>query len=156
MIALSVFALLTNPDQLTALREDPSLIDNAIEELLRYLTVEHTIVRTATEDIDLGGHLVKAGDSVTVSAHAANRDPERFADPDVIDLRRGPGGHVAFGHGSHGCLGKELARVELRAALSGLLTRFPTLRLAVAPEEVQVTTSANYSVHTLPITWDEA
>lgn len=156
MIVLSVFALMGNPDQLTALRNDPDLFSGALEELLRYLSVEHTLVRTAMEDVDLDGHLIKAGDSVTVSAHAANRDPERFADPDALDLGRRTGGHLAFGHGIHQCLGKELARAELRVALPALLTRFPTLRLAVSPDEVQVITGANYSVQKLPVTWDEA
>lgn len=154
MIALSVLVLLTNPDQLAALRRDPGLVNGAVEELLRYLSVEHTIVRTAMADVELGGQLVRAGDSVTISLHAANRDPDQFADPDTADPRRGRGGHVAFGHGIHQCLGKELARAELRVALSALLARFPTLRLAVAPGEVPVLTNVNYTVQRLPVTWD--
>lgn len=156
MIALSVLVLLLNPDQLAALRDDPGLVNGAVEELLRYLSVEHTVVRTARQDIDLGGQLVKAGDSVTVSLHAAGRDPGQFADADILDLRRGIGGHIAFGYGSHQCLGKELARAELRVALSALLTRLPTLRLAVAPGQVPVVTNANYTLQALPVTWDGA
>ncbi|WP_433260104.1 cytochrome P450 [Actinosynnema sp. CS-041913] len=155
MVALSVFALLRHPEQLAALRADPSLTDHAIEELLRYLSIIPFTIRVALEDVELAGVLVKAGESVTVSIPAANRDPERFADPDTLDLSRPAGGHVAFGHGIHQCLGQQLARVELRVALPALLDRFPSLRLAVAPDEVAMRTDMLiYGVHRLPVDWD--
>jgi cytochrome P450 len=156
MLALGVFALLCHADQLAALRGDPGTADGAVEELLRYLTAVHTNAKTALEDVKLDGHVVKAGDTVTISLHAANRDPERFADPDTLDLGRRAVGHVAFGHGIHQCLGQQLARVEMRVAYPALLSRFPTLRLAVPPEEVLVHTSAIYSAQKLPVTWDDA
>jgi cytochrome P450 len=156
MLALGAFALLSNPDQLAALRGNPETVDGAVEELLRYLTVVHTNAKTALEDVELDGQLIKAGETVTLSLHAANRDPERFADPDTLDLGRRAVGHVSFGHGIHQCLGQQLARVEMRVAFPALLNRFPTLRLAVPPEKVPVHISAIYSAQRLPVTWGEA
>ncbi|WP_250572921.1 cytochrome P450 [Nonomuraea sediminis] len=156
MLALGTFALLQNPEQLAALRADPELTEKAVEELLRYLTVAKTFMRTALEDVELGGKTIKAGTTVIVSYATANRDPERFTDPHVLDLRRQDGGHLAFGHGIHQCLGQQLARVELRVALPALLNRFPTLRLAVPAEEVSLRpeTADIYGVKSLPVTWD--
>jgi cytochrome P450 len=106
MIALGAFALLSHPDQLAALRADPSGGDQAVEELLRYLTITHTGARVALVDVGLDGHLVKAGETVTISMQAANRDPAKFADPDALDLRRQGTGPLTFGHGVHQCLGQ--------------------------------------------------
>ncbi|MGW7002153.1 cytochrome P450 [Streptomyces sp. NPDC054933] len=156
MIGLGTFALLSHPEQAAALRADPDLADQAVEELLRYLTIAHTGGRAALEDVELDGQLIKAGETVTVSLQAANRDPTRFPDPDTLDLHRKATGHLAFGHGIHQCLGQQLARVEMRVAFPALFTRFPTLRLAVPPEEVPLRPSMNiYGVHRLPVTWDE-
>ncbi|WP_285789976.1 cytochrome P450 [Micromonospora sp. NBRC 101691] len=156
MLALGTFALLRNPEQLAALRADPGLADGAVEELLRYLSVAKTFMRTALEDVEVGGQTIRAGSPVILSYHTANRDPERFADPHVLDLRRQDGGHLAFGHGIHQCLGQQLARVELRVAFPALVDRFPTLRLAVPPEEVDLRpeTADIYGVKSLPVTWD--
>ncbi|MEU7641660.1 cytochrome P450 [Streptomyces sp. NPDC039016] len=155
MIGLGTFALLTNPRQAAALRADRDLADGAVEELMRYLTIAHTGVRAALEDVELDGQLIKAGESVTVSLQAANRDPERFPDPDHLDLRRKATGHLAFGHGIHQCLGQQLARIEMRVAFPALLNRFPTLRLAVPPEEVPLRTDPTmHGVQRLPVTWD--
>ncbi|QWF78606.1 cytochrome P450 [Amycolatopsis sp. CA-230715] len=157
MIALGTFALLENPDQLAALRADPGKADQAVEELLRYLTITHTGARAALEDVEIGGQLVKAGETVTISAQAANRDPEKFANPDVLDLQRHAAGHLTFGHGVHQCLGQQLARVEMRVAFPALLDRFPGLRLAIPAEEVPMRTGTDiYGVHRLPVTWDGA
>ncbi|MFE0470347.1 cytochrome P450 [Streptomyces sp. NPDC058947] len=158
MLSLGTFALLRNPDQLAALRADPALTDGAVEELLRYLTVAKTFMRTALEDVELGGRTVEAGTTVVLSYHTANRDPERFADPDVLDLRRKYDGHLAFSHGIHQCLGQQLARVEMRVAFRALIDRFPTLRLAVPAEEVALRPEAAdiFGVKSLPVTWDGA
>jgi cytochrome P450 len=154
MIALGTFALLTNPDQLTALRTGWSTVDESVEELLRYLTIAHTNVRTALTDVELGGELVRAGETVTISMQTADRDPARYPDPDTLDLSRRAAGHVALGYGIHQCLGQQLARVEMRVAFPALLTRFPTLSLAVDPAEVRLRTDSNiYGVHELPVTW---
>jgi cytochrome P450 len=156
MLALGTFALLRNPGQLAILRGGEDGAATAVEELLRYLSIAHTGVRTALEDVELDGHLIKAGESVTISIQAANRDPEKFADPDRLDLSRKATGHLAFGHGIHQCLGQQLARVELSVALPALFTRFPTLRLAVPPEDVPVRPGHQniYGVQRLPVTWE--
>ncbi|GHH66122.1 cytochrome P450 [Streptosporangium violaceochromogenes] len=156
MLALGTFALLRNPAQLAALRADPALADRAVEELLRYLSVAKTFMRVALEDVELGGRTAKAGTTVILSLNTANRDPERFADPHLLDLRRQDGGHLAFGHGIHQCLGQQLARVEMRVAFPALINRFPTLRLAVPAEEVALRpeTADIYGVKSLPVTWD--
>ncbi|MFE6228414.1 cytochrome P450 [Streptomyces sp. NPDC057854] len=156
MLSLGTFALLRNPEQLAALRADPSLTDGAVEELLRYLSVAKTFHRTALEDIELGGQTIKAGTTVVLSYHTANRDPDRFPDPHTLDLSRPAGGHLAFSHGIHQCLGQQLARVEMRVAFRALLDRFPTLRLAVPAEEVALRpeTADIFGVKSLPVTWD--
>ncbi|MFC4122878.1 cytochrome P450 [Nonomuraea zeae] len=154
MIALGTFALLEHPDQLALLRADPGLAGKAVEELMRFLTITHTGARAALEDVELDGQVIRAGETVALSMAAANRDPLRYPDPDVLDLRREAAGHLGFGHGIHQCLGQQLARVEMRAALPALATRFPTLRLAVAPEEVPTRDGMDiYGVHRLPVTW---
>ncbi|MBP2706724.1 cytochrome P450 [Microbispora sp. RL4-1S] len=156
MLALGTFALLRHPEQLAALRADPGLTDQAVEELLRYLSVAKTFMRTALEDVELGGRTIEAGTAVILSYNTANRDPGRFADPHVLDIRRQPAGHLAFGHGIHQCLGQQLARVEMRVAFPALLTRFPTLRLAVPADEVALRpeTADIHGVKSLPVTWD--
>ncbi|WP_052865234.1 cytochrome P450 [Streptomyces niger] len=156
MLALGTFALLQNPTQLAALRAEPELADRAVDELLRYLSVAKQFWRTALEDVELGGQTIKAGTTVALSYNTANRDPERFTDPHVLDLRRQEGGHLAFGHGIHQCLGQQLARVEMRVAFTALFNRFPTLRLAVPAEQVALRPEAAdiYGVKSLPVTWD--
>ncbi|MGA5411985.1 cytochrome P450 [Streptomyces lavendulocolor] len=156
MLSLGTFALLEHPDQLAALRADPALVDGAVEELLRHLSVAKSFMRTALVDVEVGGQLVEAGTTVVLSYNTANRDPERFTDPQALDIRRREGGHLAFGHGIHLCLGQQLARVEMRVALSALIRRFPTLRLAVPAEEVAVRpeTADIHGVKSLPVTWD--
>ncbi|MGW4517373.1 cytochrome P450 [Streptomyces sp. NPDC004393] len=156
MLSLGTFALLQNPAQLAALRADPALADRAVEELLRYLSVAKSFMRTALEDVELGGQTIEAGTTVVLSYHTANHDPERFTDPHTLDIQRQSVGHLAFGHGIHQCLGQQLARVELRVALPALINRFPTLRLAVPAEEVDLRpeTADIYGVKSLPVTWD--
>ncbi|MGE7438056.1 cytochrome P450 [Kitasatospora sp. NPDC001175] len=156
MIALSTLCLLRNPDQLDALRADPSLMDAAVEELLRYLSViQFGIRRTAAEDLELNGQQIKAGTTVVAAIQSGNRDVAQFpGDPDRLDLHRTYRPHLAFGHGIHQCLGQQLARVELKAALTALFDRFPTLRLAVPVEEIPMRDDmVVYGVHELPVTW---
>ena len=155
MLGLGTFALLQHPDQLAALREGRVDVANAVEELMRYLTViAFGTTRTAVEDVELGGELIRAGESLGVYLPTANRDPGRFASGDELDLATDAHGHLAFGHGVHQCLGQQLARIEMRVAYPALLRRFPTLRLAVAPEEVPVRSDMSiYGVHRLPVEW---
>ncbi len=154
-LAVGAFALLHHTDQLAALRADPTKLDAAVEELLRYLTVnQYETYRTALEDVTLNGELVKKGDSVTISLPAANRDPAKFPHPEQLNIGRDTSGHVAFGFGIHQCLGQNLARVELRAGLSALLRSFPDLRLAVPVEEVPLRLRGSvFAVKTLPVSW---
>ncbi|MFG1695765.1 cytochrome P450 [Nonomuraea sp. NPDC049309] len=155
MLGLGTYALLTNPGQLALLRDDPSLAENAVEELLRHLTIIHLgPVRTATQDVEIEGVTIKAGETVTLHLPAANRDPERFPGGEHLDLTRPAGGHLTFGHGIHQCLGQQLARAEMRIAYPALLRRLPGLRLAVTPEEVPMRSNMSiYGVHRLPVTW---
>jgi cytochrome P450 len=155
MLGLGTFLLLRNPAQADALRQDPALADSAVEELLRYLSIIHIgPIRIAKADIELGGHTVRAGETVTVSLPIANRDPSRFPDPDRLDLTRQAESHLAFGHGIHQCLGQQLARIEMRVAFPALLRRLPGLKLAGPPEQVRMRTRATvYGVHELPVTW---
>jgi cytochrome P450 len=155
MLGLGTLTLLTNPDQLAALRADPSLIDNTVEELMRFLTIiQLGTIRTALEDVELAGHVVRAGETLSLSLPAANRDPERFSDPDKFDITRSANGHLSFGHGVHQCLGQQLARIEMRIAYARLFEEFPDLRLAVPVEEVPLRTDMGiYGVHELPVEW---
>jgi cytochrome P450 len=155
MLGLGTLTLLTNPDQLAALRADPSLIDNTVEELMRFLTIlQLGTIRTALEDVELAGRVVKAGETLSLSLPAANRDPERFSDPDKFDITRSANGHLSFGHGVHQCLGQQLARIEMRIAYARLFEEFPDLRLAVPVEEVPLRTDMGiYGVHELPVEW---
>jgi len=127
---------------------------DALRGLLRYLSIADIFFRYAAEDIELCGETIPRGSTVIVSLLAANRDPERFANPDTLDLHRTARGHLSFGHGIHQCLGQQLARIEMRAGFEGLLRRFPTLQLAVPAGEVRLRTDMNiYGVHELPVTW---
>jgi cytochrome P450 len=157
MLSLSVFALLTHTDQLAKLRSGAAPVDAAVEELLRYLTALQLgpDTRTAREDVELEGRTIAAGEMVFVSLTAANRDPEKFSDPDQLDLTRDAAGHLAFGQGVHMCLGQHLARLELQVGLRALFDRFPTLRLAVPPEEIprHPDDAFLYGVDELPVEW---
>lgn len=127
-----IFTLLTQPELLAQLRAQPEILPTAVEELLRWVPINTAAMfaRYAREDIRIGDVVVRAGDPVLPALHAANRDPEVFANPEVIDLTRSPNPHVAFGHGPHHCIGAQLARLELQEALKAILERFPELRLA--------------------------
>lgn len=127
-----VLALLDHPGQLALLREQPQLIGNAVEELLRFVPLGSGAgqPRYATEDVEVGGTLVRAGTPVLIAMGAANRDALRFEAPGTLDISRPANQHLGFGHGVHHCLGAPLARLELQEALGALLARFPGLQLA--------------------------
>ena len=137
LIGNGVLALLQHPDQLRKLKEDPSLIKPAVEELLRYDgPVETSTERFAREDVEIGGQVIPRGEMVLVVLAAANHDPERFPDPDELDITRTDNRHLAFGKGIHHCLGAPLARMEGEIAISTLLRRMPNLRLKGSPESL--------------------
>lgn len=130
LLANGVLALLRNPDQFEFLRTREGAEERAVEELLRYDAPVQYTGRTAKEDIVIGGKRIDAGGLVRTALASANRDPERFADPDRLDLTRDPNPHVAFGAGIHYCLGAQLARLEGQIAIPAIIRRFPKLRLA--------------------------
>ncbi|MFB7497265.1 cytochrome P450 [Streptomyces sp. NPDC056161] len=135
LISNGILALLTRPEQLAALRADPALLENAVEETLRYDgPVETTTYRFTTKPVDIGGTVVPGGGQLVLVALAdADRDPARFGDADGFDIRRDARGHLAFGHGVHYCLGAPLARLEGRVAIGTLLRRCPGLALDADP-----------------------
>jgi cytochrome P450 len=138
LIGNGLLALLDHPEQLERLREDPSLVPAAVEEFLRYDgPVNLATMRFTTEPVELGGVEIPSGQFVLVSLAGANRDAERFPEPDRFDVTRQASGHVAFGHGIHFCLGAPLARLEGEVAFTRLLARYPKLRLAGAPTELR-------------------
>lgn len=126
--------LLEHPERLQELRDDPSQLPVAVEELLRYdAATRNSVARYARADIELGGELIRKGDKVFVSLHAANHDPAEFADPLSLDLGRSPNRHIGFGGGAHYCLGAAVARMELQVALRALLERYPSIELGGEP-----------------------
>lgn len=127
-------ALLRHPDQLAALRADPSLVPTAVEELIRYDSPLQLFERTAVSDTQIAGVVVAAGSKIAALLGAANRDPAVFAEPDRFDVTRVDNPHIGFGAGIHFCVGAPLARVELQSSLATLLRRFPSLVLAAEPE----------------------
>ncbi len=155
MLGLGVLALLRHPDQLAAVRDDDAAVGPAVEELLRWLSiVQNAIPRITTTDVDLAGVRIPAGQLVFASLPAGNRDPDFITDPDVLDIRRGAPGHLAFGHGVHHCLGAPLARMEMRIAFPALLRRFPDLALAERFEDVQFRSfHFIYGLRSLTVRW---
>jgi hypothetical protein len=128
-----MLALLRNPDQLRRLREDRSLLPTAIEELMRFDSPLQLFERTATEDVEIGGVTVGAGQKIAALLGAANRDPAVFAHPDALDVGRAENPHISFGAGVHFCIGAPLARVELQAAFGALLDRTSSIDLGGEP-----------------------
>jgi pentalenic acid synthase len=149
MISLGTMLLLSNPDQLAKVRDDETVVPAAVEELLRYLTIAGTLSRVATEDIELGGETIKAGDGVLVASAVVDREQS-----DQLDVANPMRQHLAFGFGIHQCLGQNLARAELEIAFTHLFRRIPTLRLTVPVDEVPRRPFAVLSgVTELPVTW---
>ncbi len=131
LIGNGMLALLRHPDQYERLHRDPSLLDSALEELLRYDPPVQATSRIAKEDVEIGGVTLRKGQNAMIVIGAANRDPEVFPDPDALDLGRTDNNHLAFGHGVHFCLGSHLARMEARFAIGALVERFPNMKLEV-------------------------
>jgi len=137
LIGNGMLALLKNPDQLQRLRDQPELLDSAVDELLRYDSPVQLNGRKALEDVELGGKRIRAGQVVISLVGAANRDPEVFADPDSLDIGRREKSHLSFGRGIHYCLGAPLALLEARIAFASMLKRFTSIRLALEPRHQQ-------------------
>jgi cytochrome P450 len=151
-----LYCLLTNPDQLDAVRNDRSLLPQAIEEGIRYEPPLLFIVRSALSDVEVGGMHIPAGSVLSVCMGAANRDPSKFDDPDRFDIFRESRQHISFGFGPHMCLGMHLARMESRVALNRLFDRLPDLRLDPEAEDVHVHGLMFRSPKSLPTLFDPA
>ncbi len=153
MLALGTLALLRHPDQLELLKKEPELIDAAVEELLRWLSIVHSSTfRTTTTEVEIAGRRIGPGELVMCSLLAANRDPAFLSDPEALDITRGAPGHLAFGHGVHHCLGAPLARMEMHIAFPALLRRFPELR-AIEPDAHFRSFSFVYGLSSLKVAW---
>jgi cytochrome P450 len=138
LIGSGTLALLLSPGELARLRADSSLLPGAVEELLRYTSpVNHATFRFTAEAVKIGGTVIPAREAVLVALASANRDPDRYPAPDRLDIGRDAGGHLAFGHGIHYCLGAPLARMEGVIAFGALLSRFPGMTLAVPPDSLR-------------------
>jgi cytochrome P450 len=149
MLASGLLTLLEHPDQLDALRADPSLVPGAVEEILRYANPLHYFRRTTTRDTELRGVSIPAGEKVAMIYTSANRDEDVFADPQRFDIRRTPNPHLSFGIAEHFCLGVHLARLEGRVFFEELLATFPTIELIGEP--VRVRSNLNNALKVLPI-----
>ncbi|MEC2988973.1 cytochrome P450 [Bacillus cereus] len=155
LITNTVLALLENPNQLQLLKDNPKLIDSAIEEGLRYYSpVEVTTARWAAEPFQIHDRTIEKGDMVVIALASANRDETVFENPEVFDITRENNRHIAFGHGSHFCLGAPLARLEAKIAITTLFNRMPELQIKGNREEIKW--QGNYlmrSLEELPLTF---
>jgi cytochrome P450 len=153
-ISLSLLALLDHPAELATLRADPGLIPGAVEELVRYVRIGVLpLARVTTEDVELGGVLIPAGEVVLPIIQAANRDPSVFSESESLHVTRSRASHLGFGSGAHHCLGAQLARLELQEALYGLV-RLPELALALPTGDLRFKPGmAIHNLRALPITW---
>lgn len=157
MIALGTLALLRNPEQLAVVRDtdDKKILANAVEELLRYLSIiQNGQRRVAVEDIEIAGETIRAGEGIIVDLAPANWDAKAFPEPEKLDVHRPARMHVGFGFGPHQCVGQQLARAELQIVYSTLLRRIPTLRLAIPFEDVEFKHDRlAFGVYSLPVAW---
>lgn len=149
MLAAGLHALLTHPEQLAAVREDPSLVPGAVEEILRWANPLHYFRRTATQDVELRGVQIKAGDKVAMYYTSANRDEEVFEDAQRFDIFRRPNPHLSFGFAEHFCLGVHIARLEGRVFFEELLTTFPRIELTGEPRRIR--SNLNNALAELPV-----
>jgi cytochrome P450 len=154
-IGLGTLLLLTNPDQWQALVDNPGLVPKAVEEILRAPGKGGGgIPRYARTDLEVDGVTIRAGDLVLLDNGAANHDPTVFPDPDRVDVTRSAAAHLSFGHGARYCLGAPLARIELQAVFTQLVTRLPTLRLAVEVEDLTMRSDVlTGGLTALPVRW---
>ena len=157
MIGIGVLALLEHPEQAALLRDsnDPEFIANAVEELMRYLSIiQNGQRRVAIEDIEIGGETISAGEGIILDLAPANWDPSAYPNPDNLDLTRDAGQQLGFGYGRHQCVGQQLARAELQIVFPALLKRIPAVKLATSIEEIPFKHDRlAYGVYELPVTW---
>ncbi|MEV0901805.1 cytochrome P450 [Actinoplanes sp. NPDC049802] len=155
MIALGTLALLEHPGTLAEVKADPSLWPRTVEELLRYLSVADLLhPRIAKEDVEIAGQRIAAGEGLFLLTGSANHDKDFIENPDAFDIHRPARGHLAYGYGSHQCLGQNMANAELEIVFETLFRRFPDLRCAVPIEELSFKhESTLFGVYELPVAW---
>nr|WP_203732596.1 cytochrome P450 [Streptomyces sp. SID12501] len=153
MITIGLLRLLERPGELAAVQENPQLLPSAVGELTRLVSPLDLMPRVAMEDVEVGGQLIRAGEGVVVSGAAANRDPAEYPEPDRLDLTREARGHLAFGSGSHHCLGSGLTKVGLQVAYGTILSRLPGLRLTESAQDVYEHPSWHPELGRMPVTW---
>jgi len=154
-IGMGVVVLLEHQQQLDDFMADPTLGNSMVDELVRYLTINHTgLPRVATSDVEIGGQLIKAGEGVIVMLSSGNRDESAFKDPDDFNIHRNEKDHVGFGHGIHKCLGMHFARVELSIAFRTIFEKVPNIKIELPVEELSFRHEmVLYGINKLPITW---
>ena len=153
VISGGMYQLLTHPDQLEALRADQSLMTTAVEEMLRWVSPIKNMARTVTRDVELHGETLRKGQKLLLLYPAANRDEQVFESPESFDITRSPNDHVAFGFGSHFCLGNRLARLELAVMFDRLLDRLPDLALAGEGEPARREANFVSGYESMPVTF---
>ncbi len=153
VISGGMYELLNHPDQLRALAADRAMLPDAVEEMLRWVTPIKNMARTATRDVELHGETIRKGQKLLLLYPSANRDEAVFDDPETFDITRSPNEHVAFGFGSHFCLGNRLARMELQVMFSALLDRLPDLALADPGEPPKRPANFVSGYETMPVTF---
>jgi cytochrome P450 len=155
-IAMGLLTLLQHPEQLRLVQDNPALVKTAVEEMLRFNTIVQFVgARVCIEDVEIGGQLIRKGEGIYALISSANRDETRFPNADTFDVTRKINPHLAFGFGTHGCLGQLLARAEMQIAFTELLKRLPGLALAVPIEEISYKSDFFiYGTERLPIAWN--
>jgi len=154
-MGMGVVVLLEHQDQLNDFMHDPSLGNRMVDELVRYLTINHTgLPRAATADVEVGGQLIKEGEGVIVMLSSGNRDEAAFKSPDEFNIHRNEKDHVGFGHGIHKCLGMHFARVELSVSFRTIFEKIPTLKVELPIEELSFRHEmVLYGINELPVSW---
>jgi cytochrome P450 len=145
LIAVGMYYLLQNPEQMAQLRDDPSKISAAVEELLRYVSPVHTLARRTLQEVTIQGVTIPPNNSIYLLVGAANRDPAKFPDPEVLDINRRATRSLGFGYGIHYCIGAALARLESQVAFDTILRRLPDLKMTIDTPEFR----PNYSLRGL-------
>lgn len=158
VMGLGVLTLLQHPEQLHEFLADPALGNGLVDEMVRYLTVNHAgLPRAALADVEVGGQLIRAGDGVLLMLNSGNRDEAAFPNADAFDIHRKVASHVGFGHGLHKCIGAAFARAELQIAFTSIFKRVPSLRLAVEFDQLSFRDEmVLYGMKSFPVTWDVA
>ncbi|MFC5475895.1 cytochrome P450 [Paraherbaspirillum soli] len=155
VMGLGTLTLLQHPDQLAQFMQDATLAETLVDELVRYLSVNHSgLPRAATADVEVGGQLIRAGEGVLLMLNSGNRDEAVYPNADAFDIHRQTPSHVGFGHGLHKCIGAAFARAELQIAFTTLFRRVPSLQLATTVDALPFRHEmVLYGLKKMPVTW---